>query len=128
MLRLVCTRRAPPRGVHPLSVPGVPPSAQACTRTIFEASEAALRTWFLAVHVPTASETNLSARDGQSDEEVEVDGQASVFEYMYRDGGNFKTHGELLLTGYSPEAEQVIRGCLEWDNLSPRLINEGLVA
>lgn len=38
-----------------------------------------------------------------------------VFDYIYRDGGNFKTHGQLLLTGYRPEAEQMIRGCLEWD-------------
>lgn len=38
----------------------------------------------------------------------------SVFEYRYRDGGNFKTHGRLLLTGQNPEGEQTIRRCLEW--------------
>lgn len=37
----------------------------------------------------------------------------SIFEYMYRDGGNFKTYGQLLLSGYTAEAEQSIRGCLE---------------
>lgn len=38
----------------------------------------------------------------------------SIFEYMYRDAGNFKTHGQLLLAGASDEAEAAIRGCLEW--------------
>ena len=40
----------------------------------------------------------------------------SVFEYFYRDGGNFKTYGRLLLTGCAADAEQAIRGCLEWGN------------
>ena len=43
-------------------------------------------------------------------------GNFAVFEYMYRDAGNFKTVGRLLLSGWSPEAEAVIRGCLEWDD------------
>ena len=38
----------------------------------------------------------------------------SVLEYLYRDGGNFKTHGRLLLTGRDADAEQSVRGCLEW--------------
>src|SRR3546814_11115913 len=33
---------------------------------------------------------------------------------MYRYAGNFKTEGRLLLSGMDPEAEAVIRGCLEW--------------
>jgi hypothetical protein len=38
----------------------------------------------------------------------------SIFEYIYRDGGNFKTAGRLLLTGQDPQAESAIRACLEW--------------
>lgn len=38
----------------------------------------------------------------------------SVFEYLYRDGGNFKTHGCLLLDGWDEAAEGIIRKCLEW--------------
>jgi len=38
----------------------------------------------------------------------------SVFEYLYRDAGNFKTHGALLLTGSEPEADASVRECLEW--------------
>lgn len=43
-----------------------------------------------------------------------MDGQASIFEYLYRDGGNFKTHGCLLLSGWNDQAESIIRKCLEW--------------
>lgn len=39
----------------------------------------------------------------------------TVFEYMYRDGGNFKTGGSLLLSGRGKNAEAEIRRCLEWD-------------
>ena len=38
----------------------------------------------------------------------------SLFEYMYRDAGNFKAHGSLLLTGSSDDAEATIRSCLDW--------------
>ena len=38
----------------------------------------------------------------------------SVFEYQYRDAGNFKTHGGLLLTGYAPEAATTLRNHLDW--------------
>lgn len=38
----------------------------------------------------------------------------TVFEYMYRDAGNFKTEGRLLLAGQDPSAESVIRSCLEY--------------
>jgi len=38
----------------------------------------------------------------------------TVFEYMYRDGGNFKTSGRVLLSGQDPQAEEVIRRCLDW--------------
>ena len=38
----------------------------------------------------------------------------SIFEYLYRDAGNFKTYGALLLTGYTPDADANLRACLEW--------------
>lgn len=38
----------------------------------------------------------------------------SVLEYLYRDAGNFKTHGMLLLRGYRAGAEAVVLGGLEW--------------
>lgn len=37
-----------------------------------------------------------------------------VFEYRYRDAGNYKTHGQLLLTGSGEGGEETIRACLEW--------------
>lgn len=40
----------------------------------------------------------------------------SIFEYLYRDAGNFKTHGALLLTGYDRGADAQLRAYLEWDN------------
>lgn len=40
----------------------------------------------------------------------------AIFEYMYRDGGNFKTYGLLRLDGWDEEADGKIRLCLEWDN------------
>ena len=41
-------------------------------------------------------------------------GQCTVFEYQYRDAGNWKTTGELLLAGTSDHAEAAIRSSLEW--------------
>lgn len=38
----------------------------------------------------------------------------SVFEYIYRDAGNFKTQGRLRLVGTVDSAEQTIRDCLDW--------------
>ncbi len=38
----------------------------------------------------------------------------TLFEYMYRDAGNFKTTGRLLLSGQDPQAEGAIRRCLDW--------------
>ena len=38
----------------------------------------------------------------------------AVFEYMYRDGGNWKTFGELLLDGMDSGAEAQFRATLEW--------------
>ncbi|WP_305804631.1 hypothetical protein [Stenotrophomonas sp. YIM B06876] len=38
----------------------------------------------------------------------------SVLEYLYRDAGNFKTHGALLLSGYEVGAEAAMLGCLDW--------------
>jgi len=43
-----------------------------------------------------------------------MDKDFTIFEYVYRDAGNFKTHGQVLLTGASEQVEAVIRGCLEW--------------
>jgi len=37
-----------------------------------------------------------------------------VFEYRYRDAGNFKTYGALLLTGYAADADATVRSCLDW--------------
>lgn len=42
--------------------------------------------------------------------------RASIFEYMYRDGGNFKTYGQLLLTGWDTAAEGKVFDCLDWGN------------
>lgn len=44
-----------------------------------------------------------------------MEAQNTVFEYLYRDAGNFKTYGQLILGGTSSDAEQVIRRCLEGD-------------
>lgn len=38
----------------------------------------------------------------------------TVFEYLYRDAGNFKTWGRLLLSGEASDAEVRVRRCLEW--------------
>lgn len=43
-----------------------------------------------------------------------MEGESSIFEYLYRDGGNFKTYGQLHLAGHDDQAESVIRKCLEW--------------
>ncbi|MDQ3289256.1 MAG: hypothetical protein M3Q42_13590 [Pseudomonadota bacterium] len=40
-----------------------------------------------------------------------------VFEYLYRDGGNWKTHGALLLTGEAGDAGTVIEQHCESDGL-----------
>lgn len=37
-----------------------------------------------------------------------------IFEYMYRDAGNFKTDGRLLLSGQIGEAEAALLRCLDW--------------
>ena len=44
---------------------------------------------------------------------IENLGASSIFEYLYRDGGNFKTHGRLRLDGWDENAEGKIRLCLE---------------
>ena len=41
------------------------------------------------------------------------DGDMSVFEYMYRDSGNWKTYGAVLLTGLDQSAEARILGYLD---------------
>lgn len=48
-----------------------------------------------------------------------MDGMASccVFEYMYRDAGNWKTYGALLLLGNAQGVSETLRECLEWDDL-----------
>ena len=40
----------------------------------------------------------------------------TVFEYMYRDAGNWKTSGSLLLVGGCPDADAAIRACLDWSD------------
>ncbi|MBJ6979449.1 hypothetical protein [Luteimonas sp. MC1895] len=45
-----------------------------------------------------------------------MEGKFTVFEYVYRDAGNFKTSGRLLLSGQDTNAEAAIRGCLEWSD------------
>lgn len=40
-----------------------------------------------------------------------------VFEYMYRDAGNWKTHGVLLLTGNPRGSRDALRKCLEWGDM-----------
>ena len=40
-----------------------------------------------------------------------------VFEYMYRDAGNWKTYGALLLTGYAEGVREPLRKFLEWEDL-----------
>lgn len=46
--------------------------------------------------------------------EATVHKHATVFEYAYRDAGNYKTYGALLLTGRVPAAaEATLRACLE---------------
>lgn len=40
-----------------------------------------------------------------------------VFEYMYRDAGNWKTKGALLLAGDATEVREPLRECLEWEDL-----------
>lgn len=44
---------------------------------------------------------------------ADMEAQNTVFEYLYRDAGNFKTYGQLILGGRSPDAEHAIRGCLD---------------
>lgn len=39
----------------------------------------------------------------------------SVLEYLYRDAGNWKTHGAVLLHGVDPEAQDALRACLDWN-------------
>lgn len=45
---------------------------------------------------------------------MDADAGYTVCDYCYRDGGNFKTYGRLLLSGQNDEAEGIIRKCLEW--------------
>jgi hypothetical protein len=40
-----------------------------------------------------------------------------VFEYMYRDGGNWKTYGSLLLIGDVNSSRESLLSCLDWANL-----------
>lgn len=44
----------------------------------------------------------------------EASRRRTVFEYQYRDSGNWKTSGQLLLLGEDPRAGPVIRGSLDW--------------
>ena len=40
-----------------------------------------------------------------------------IFEYQYRDAGNWKTQGELLLNGRAEDASDALRQCLESGDL-----------
>lgn len=44
---------------------------------------------------------------------VSMGSESSIFEYMYRDGGNFKTFGRLRISGWDERADAKIRLCLE---------------
>lgn len=44
-------------------------------------------------------------------------GSHAIFEYMYRDAGNWKTHGALLLTGDAEGMREPLRKCFEWQDL-----------
>lgn len=44
-------------------------------------------------------------------------GRHCVFEYMYRDAGNWKTHGALLLTGDARGVSESLRQCCELNGL-----------
>lgn len=37
-----------------------------------------------------------------------------VFEYMYRDAGNWKTYGVMLLAEQAMEHREAVRACCEW--------------
>lgn len=39
-----------------------------------------------------------------------------VFEYLYRDAGNWKTYGTMLLEGDATGAREELSACLEWGN------------
>ena len=39
-----------------------------------------------------------------------------IFEYMYRDAGNWKTFGLLLMKGNCEGMQGVLEACLEWEN------------
>ncbi|QDH68956.1 hypothetical protein [Marilutibacter alkalisoli] len=47
----------------------------------------------------------------------ETNGRHCVFEYMYRDAGNWKTYGALLLSGDAGDSQEELRKCLEWGDL-----------
>ena len=40
-----------------------------------------------------------------------------VFDYVYRDAGNWKTHGSVLLTGDVRSVRDAIQACCEWGGL-----------
>ena len=45
---------------------------------------------------------------------MERNGDFSVFEYLFRDAGNYKTHGSVLLAGRAtPETDATIRASLD---------------
>lgn len=46
-----------------------------------------------------------------------MDNSHCVFEYMYRDAGNWKTYGALLLVGDPHGSRETLRGCFEWADL-----------
>src|SRR5688500_2582210 len=43
-----------------------------------------------------------------------------VFDYVYRDAGNWKTHGSVLLSGEARGVRDAIQACCEWGDLLSR--------
>lgn len=48
--------------------------------------------------------------------DINNDQEFCIFEYMYRDAGNWKTFGLLLLKGNCEGMQVVLEACLEWAN------------
>lgn len=48
--------------------------------------------------------------------DVKKDQEFSIFEYMYRDAGNWKTFGVLIMRGNTEDAQVRLEGCLAWAN------------
>lgn len=47
-------------------------------------------------------------------DKISKDPEFCIFEYMYRDAGNWKTFGQLLMHGNCDGMQAMLEGCLEW--------------